>query len=92
MAAPALAGRAKVLVASDAMTRGMDVDNVQNIVNYDAPVYAKTYVHRQVRRALHAFCHSGVPATPCQGLAVVARWLAVTPCHACAHCVHAVLT
>jgi ATP-dependent RNA helicase DDX51/DBP6 len=28
------------------MTRGMDVDNVQNIVNYDAPVYAKTYVHR----------------------------------------------
>lgn len=40
------AGRAKVLVASDAMTRGMDVDNVQNIVNYDAPVYAKTYVHR----------------------------------------------
>jgi hypothetical protein len=39
-------GRAKVLVASDAMTRGMDVDNVQNIVNYDAPVYAKTYVHR----------------------------------------------
>ena len=40
------AGRAQVLVASDAMTRGMDVDNVQNIVNYDAPVYAKTYVHR----------------------------------------------
>lgn len=42
------AGRAKVLVASDAMTRGMDVDNVQNVVNYDAPVYAKTYVHRCV--------------------------------------------
>jgi len=40
------AGRAKVLVASDAMTRGMDVDNVHNVVNYDAPVYAKTYVHR----------------------------------------------
>eukprot|EP00200_Dunaliella_tertiolecta_P018830 CAMPEP_0202398552 /NCGR_PEP_ID=MMETSP1128-20130828/1394_1 /ASSEMBLY_ACC=CAM_ASM_000463 /TAXON_ID=3047 /ORGANISM="Dunaliella tertiolecta, Strain CCMP1320" /LENGTH=259 /DNA_ID=CAMNT_0049001711 /DNA_START=126 /DNA_END=905 /DNA_ORIENTATION=- len=44
-------GRAKVLVASDAMTRGMDVDNVQNIVNYDAPVYAKTYVHRAGRTA-----------------------------------------
>jgi ATP-dependent RNA helicase DDX51/DBP6 len=35
-----------VLVASDAMTRGMDVENVANVVNYDAPVYAKTYVHR----------------------------------------------
>ncbi|GIM00715.1 hypothetical protein Vretimale_5665 [Volvox reticuliferus] len=39
-------GAAKVLVASDAMTRGMDVDCVQNVINYDAPIYAKTYVHR----------------------------------------------
>ena len=37
-----------MLVASDAMTRGMDVDNVAVVINYDAPVYAKTYVHRQV--------------------------------------------
>ena len=35
-----------MLVASDAMTRGMDVQGVQNVINYDAPVYAKTYVHR----------------------------------------------
>ncbi len=35
-----------MLVASDAMTRGMDVEGVANVVNYDAPVYAKTYVHR----------------------------------------------
>ena len=32
---------AQVLVASDAMTRGMDVENVDTVVNYDAPVYAK---------------------------------------------------
>ncbi|KXZ56228.1 hypothetical protein GPECTOR_1g199 [Gonium pectorale] len=44
-------GEAKVLVASDAMTRGMDVDNVQTVINYDAPVYAKTYVHRAGRTA-----------------------------------------
>lgn len=35
-----------MLVASDVVTRGMDFDGVQNVINYDAPVYAKTYVHR----------------------------------------------
>eukprot|EP00955_Chlamydomonas_euryale_P014805 158912-Chlamydomonas_euryale.AAC.1 len=44
-------GAATVLVASDAMTRGMDVENVGCVVNYDAPVYAKTYVHRAGRTA-----------------------------------------
>ncbi len=36
--APALLGRASVLVSSDAMTRGMDVQGVANVVNYDVPV------------------------------------------------------
>lgn len=40
-----------MLVASDAMTRGMDVEDVANVINYDAPVYAKTYVHRAGRTA-----------------------------------------
>jgi ATP-dependent RNA helicase DDX51/DBP6 len=40
-----------VLVASDAMTRGMDVEDVGIVVNYDMPVYAKTYVHRVGRTA-----------------------------------------
>lgn len=44
-------GSAKVLVASDAMTRGMDVEVISNVVNYDAPVYVKTYVHRYVVNA-----------------------------------------
>ncbi|MEW5301961.1 MAG: hypothetical protein WDW36_004784 [Sanguina aurantia] len=44
-------GAARVLVASDAMARGMDVEGVQVVVNYDAPVYAKTYVHRAGRTA-----------------------------------------
>lgn len=42
---------AHVLICSDAMTRGMDVPNVANVVNYDAPVYVKTYVHRAGRTA-----------------------------------------
>ena len=41
----------QVLMASDAMTRGMDVESVAHVVNYDAPVYAKTYVHRCGRTA-----------------------------------------
>ncbi len=41
----------QVLLASDAMTRGMDVEGVAQVVNYDAPVYAKTYVHRCGRTA-----------------------------------------
>ena len=44
-------GGCKVLVASDAMTRGMDVPNVANIVNYDAPVHTTTYLHRVGRTA-----------------------------------------
>ncbi|KAL3693533.1 hypothetical protein R1sor_007184 [Riccia sorocarpa] len=44
-------GEAHVLIASDAMTRGMDVEGIANVVNYDMPVYAKTYVHRVGRTA-----------------------------------------
>lgn len=40
-----------MLIASDAMTRGMDVEGVANVVNYDMPMYAKTYVHRVGRTA-----------------------------------------
>jgi ATP-dependent RNA helicase DDX51/DBP6 len=29
----------------------MDVAGVENVVNYDAPVYVKTYVHRAGRTA-----------------------------------------
>ena len=45
------AGHASILVCSDAMTRGMDVEGVEVVINYDAPVYVKTYVHRAGRTA-----------------------------------------
>lgn len=32
-----------VLVCSDAMARGMDISDVHTVINYDAPVYIKTY-------------------------------------------------
>lgn len=49
-------GAAQVLVCSDAMTRGMDVAGVAAVVNYDAPVYVKTYVHRAGRTARAGEC------------------------------------
>jgi len=44
-------GSCKVLVCSDAITRGIDIQGVGTVINYDAPVYAKTYVHRAGRTA-----------------------------------------
>ncbi|XP_049935268.1 DEAD-box ATP-dependent RNA helicase 1-like isoform X2 [Nymphaea colorata] len=45
------AGNIQVIVASDAMTRGMDIEGVYNVINYDMPSYIKTYVHRAGRTA-----------------------------------------
>ncbi|XP_024932483.1 DEAD-box ATP-dependent RNA helicase 1 isoform X2 [Ziziphus jujuba] len=44
-------GEIQVLVSSDAMTRGMDVEGVRSIINYDMPMYIKTYIHRAGRTA-----------------------------------------
>lgn len=37
-----------VLIASDAMGRGMDIEDIDNVVNYDTPGHVKTYIHRYV--------------------------------------------
>jgi len=39
-------GKLKVLVATDIAARGIDVDNLSLVVNYDLPNVAETYVHR----------------------------------------------
>lgn len=44
-------GKRRILIASDAATRGIDIDNVDVVINYDAPVFARTYVHRVGRCA-----------------------------------------
>ncbi|KAJ0478614.1 putative RNA helicase [Helianthus annuus] len=44
-------GVIQVVVSSDAMTRGMDVKGVRNVINYDKPPYIKTYIHRAGRTA-----------------------------------------
>ncbi|MBI5724945.1 MAG: DEAD/DEAH box helicase [Planctomycetes bacterium] len=40
------AGRTRVLVASDIAARGLDVDDISHVINYDMPNVAETYVHR----------------------------------------------
>jgi ATP-dependent RNA helicase RhlE len=38
--------RLRVLVATDLAARGIDVDGISHVVNFDLPVEAETYVHR----------------------------------------------
>ncbi len=44
-------GRTPVLVATDVASRGIDVDEVTQVVNFDMPMEAETYVHRIGRTA-----------------------------------------
>jgi ATP-dependent RNA helicase DDX51/DBP6 len=44
-------GGVSVVVCSDGMSRGMDISSVSAVINYDVPVFAKTYVHRCGRTA-----------------------------------------
>jgi ATP-dependent RNA helicase RhlE len=39
-------GRLKVLVATDIAARGIDVDNLTHVINFDLPNIPETYVHR----------------------------------------------
>ncbi|HYP22962.1 MAG TPA: DEAD/DEAH box helicase, partial [Actinomycetota bacterium] len=44
-------GRARVLVATDVAARGLDVDLISHVVNFDPPHDGDTYVHRVGRTA-----------------------------------------
>ncbi len=39
-------GSVKVLVATDVVARGLDVDRITHVINYDVPFDAEAYVHR----------------------------------------------
>ncbi|MDA1273071.1 MAG: DEAD/DEAH box helicase [Verrucomicrobia bacterium] len=39
-------GAVRVLVATDIAARGIDVDGISHVVNYDFPMHAEDYIHR----------------------------------------------
>lgn len=39
-------GRIRVLVATDVASRGLDIDHVGHVINYDVPLEVEDYVHR----------------------------------------------
>jgi ATP-dependent RNA helicase RhlE len=45
------AGRYRVLVATDVAGRGIDVEGISHVINYDMPDTVETYVHRAGRTA-----------------------------------------
>jgi len=45
------AGRTRVLVATDIAARGIDIDDVTHVVNFDVPEVPEAYVHRIGRTA-----------------------------------------
>ena len=44
-------GRARVLVATDILARGIDVDDISHVINYELPNVPEDYVHRIGRTA-----------------------------------------
>ena len=45
------AGRTDVLVATDIVSRGIDIDDIRLVINYDVPHDSEDYVHRIGRTA-----------------------------------------
>ncbi|MFB9055992.1 DEAD/DEAH box helicase [Mariniflexile ostreae] len=39
-------GDNRILIATDVMARGLDIDNVSHVINFDTPDYPENYMHR----------------------------------------------
>ena len=44
-------GRLKILIATDILSRGIDIDNIEWVINYDVPHDGEDYIHRIGRTA-----------------------------------------
>lgn len=58
-------GEVRVLIATDVAARGIDIDNISHVINFDVPVEAESYVHRIGRTARAGA--SGESITLCDG-------------------------
>ena len=43
-------GATQVLVCSDVVARGIDLEDLDAVISYDVPAYVKTYIHRAAGR------------------------------------------
>ena len=57
-------GKIRVLVATDIAARGIDVEDLSHVINYDLPDMPETYVHRIGRTGRAG--HNGVAITFCE--------------------------
>lgn len=39
-------GHNRILVATDVMARGLDIDNISHVINFDTPKFPENYMHR----------------------------------------------
>ncbi len=39
-------GENRLLVATDVMARGLDIDDISHVINFDTPDYPENYMHR----------------------------------------------
>ena len=51
-------GRINILIATDIVSRGIDIDDIRLVINYDVPHDSEDYVHRigRTARANHDGC------------------------------------
>src|SRR4029078_2785042 len=68
-------GKVDILVATDVAARGIDVEHVTHVINYQCPEDEKTYLHR-IGRTARAW-NSGVAVTCVDGKARH-RWAMIT--------------
>ena len=62
------AGRNDVLIATDVAARGLDLEHISHVINYDPPADHKAYVHRVGRTARAGRAGTGITfVTPEQG-------------------------
>jgi ATP-dependent RNA helicase RhlE len=62
-------GRFKVLVATDVASRGLDIESVAHVINYDLPTLPEDFIHRVGRTGrAGARGHASTLATPAEAL------------------------
>jgi ATP-dependent RNA helicase RhlE len=75
------AGKVRTLVATDVAARGIDVDNVAHVINFDPPVDREGYVHRVGRTGRAGRRGAGTTFVGAQDAGAVSRIAAALQLH-----------